>query len=55
MNFLLEAVREAPLEQVAIQTIYDGNKSSHFHPIRDSIRIYKTPLLYDRCPPFGGD
>jgi glycosyltransferase involved in cell wall biosynthesis len=46
MNFLLEAVREAPLEQVAIQTIYDGNKSSHFHPIRDSIRIYKTPLLY---------
>jgi glycosyltransferase involved in cell wall biosynthesis len=46
MNFLMEAVREAPLEQVAIQTIYDGNKSSHFHPIRDSIRIYKTPLLY---------
>jgi hypothetical protein len=42
----MEAVREAPLEQVAIQTIHDGNKSSHFHPIRDSIRIYKTPLLY---------
>lgn len=46
MNFLLEAVREAPLEQVNIATIYDDNKSSHFHPIRDSIRIYKTPLLY---------
>lgn len=46
MNFLMEAVREAPLEQVAIQTIYDDNKSSHFHPVRDSIRIYKVPLLY---------
>lgn len=46
MNFLLEAVKEAPLIQESIQTIYDGNKSSHFHPLRDSLRIYKTPLLY---------
>jgi len=46
MNFLLEAVRQAPLEQVGIATIYDDDKSSHFHLIRDSIRIYKTPLLY---------
>jgi hypothetical protein len=46
MNFLLEAVKEAPLTTVAIQTIYDGNKSSHFHPVRDSLRIYRTPLLY---------
>jgi glycosyltransferase involved in cell wall biosynthesis len=46
MNFLLEAVKEALVTKVAIQTIYDGNKTSHFHPVRDSIRIYKTPLLY---------
>jgi glycosyltransferase involved in cell wall biosynthesis len=46
MNFLMEAVKEAPLVQIPIQTIYDGNKSSHFHPVRDSLRIYKTPLLY---------
>jgi glycosyltransferase involved in cell wall biosynthesis len=46
MNFLLEAVKEAPLVQIGIQTIYDGNKSSHFHPFRDSARIYKTPLIY---------
>lgn len=46
MNFLMEAVKEAPLTKVGIQTIYDGNKSSHFHPVRDSLRIYKTPLLY---------
>lgn len=46
MNFLLEAVKEAPLLQLPIQTIYDGNKSSHFHPFRDSVRIYKTPLIY---------
>jgi glycosyltransferase involved in cell wall biosynthesis len=46
MNFLLEAVKEAPLIQVGIETIYDGNKSSHFHPFRDSLRIYKTPILY---------
>jgi glycosyltransferase involved in cell wall biosynthesis len=46
MNFLLAAVREAPLAQVNIQTIYDDNASSHFRPFRDSIRIYRTPLLY---------
>jgi putative flippase GtrA len=46
MNFLMEAVREAPLVSLPIQTIYDGNKSSHFHPFRDSFRIYRTPILY---------
>lgn len=46
MNFLMEAVREADLCQVGIQTIYDGNKSSHFHPVRDSFRIYRTPIVY---------
>jgi putative flippase GtrA len=46
MNFLNEAVKMAPLIQVKITTVYDDNKSSHFHPFRDSVRIYKTPLLY---------
>lgn len=46
MNFLLQAVKETSFYQVSIQTIYDGNKSSHFHPVRDSLRIYRTPILY---------
>jgi glycosyltransferase involved in cell wall biosynthesis len=46
MNFLLQAVKEAPMRSLSIKTIYDGNKTSHFHPVRDSLRIYKTPLLY---------
>lgn len=41
-NMLIET-KEAgvPIEEVKIETIYlDENKSSHFHPIRDSIQIY---------------
>lgn len=35
------------LMEVPIETIYENdNKSSHFHPIRDSIRIYYTILKY---------
>jgi hypothetical protein len=34
------------MRSLSIKTIYDGNKTSHFHPVRDSFRIYKTPLLY---------
>ncbi len=34
-----------PYSEVAIQTLYiEENKSSHFHPVRDSIRIYK-PII----------
>jgi putative flippase GtrA len=30
-----------PVQQVPIRTIYeDGNRGSHFHPLRDSMRIY---------------
>lgn len=46
MSFLMDAVKLAPVTPLSIQTIYDGNKSSHFHPFRDSLRIYKIPLLY---------
>lgn len=46
LNMLLEARRnQIELERVKIQTIYlNDNESSHFRPIRDSIRIY-APLL----------
>ena len=45
-NFLSDAVKEAGLSQITIKTIYDDNANSHFHPIKDSFRIYKTPILY---------
>ncbi len=36
-----------PVKQVPIRTIYlDGNKSSHFHPIFDSMRIYFLLLRF---------
>lgn len=46
LNMLLEAKRnDVELESVKIQTIYlNDNESSHFRPIRDSMRIY-APLL----------
>lgn len=45
MNFLTDAVKRVPLEQVQIRTVYENdNKGSHFHPVKDSLRIYKRPL-----------
>lgn len=36
-----------PLEEVTIETIYiDGNKGSHFHPLKDSARIYSVILRF---------
>ena len=47
MNFLTEAVRKADLVQIPIETVYEeGNKTSHFRPVRDSMLIYKKPLRY---------
>lgn len=47
MNFLTEAVRNADLVQIPIETVYEeGNKTSHFRPVRDSMLIYKKPLRY---------
>ncbi len=45
-HVLLEAVRRGvPLHGVPIATVYlDGNASSHFRPIRDSLRVAR-PLL----------
>ena len=46
LNILLEArARGCQLDSVPIATIYlDKNESSHFRPLRDSLRIY-APLL----------
>ncbi len=47
MNFLTEAVRIADLVQIPIETVYEeGNRTSHFRPVRDSLLIYKKPLRY---------
>ncbi|MCR4879741.1 MAG: bifunctional glycosyltransferase family 2/GtrA family protein [Bacilli bacterium] len=48
MNFLIQAVREVPLDQVAIKTIYEekGKHVSHFKTLKDSYLIYRTPIWY---------
>ena len=39
--------RSIPFSEVKIQTIYlDANASTHFHPIRDSLKIYKVILKF---------
>ncbi|BBH71131.1 glycosyl transferase [Actinoplanes sp. OR16] len=46
LRLLLRAVHEGlAIEEVEIATVYlEGNKSSHFRPFQDSVRIYR-PLL----------
>ncbi|MBR5111147.1 MAG: bifunctional glycosyltransferase family 2/GtrA family protein [Clostridia bacterium] len=46
MNMLIQASnRRIPMRAVTIETIYhEENKGTHFHPIRDSWRIYKLLL-----------
>ena len=48
MNMLIEcADRGIPVKEEKIQTIYiDDNSSSHFHAVRDSIRIYKVFIKF---------
>ena len=45
-NMLLDMHEQSvPFEEVTIRTIYiNGNSTSHFHPIHDSIKVYK-PIL----------
>ena len=47
-NVLLEMkANKIPFEEVTIQTIYiDDNDSSHFNPIVDSFKIYKTIFAF---------
>ena len=46
MNQLIHcAVKKVPMRPLPIDTVYhDENKGTHFHPIRDSWRIYKLLL-----------
>lgn len=48
MNFLTDVAKEKmPIFQIPIHTIYvNKNQCSHFHVIKDSVRIYKKPLKY---------
>ena len=48
MNFLTDAVRNYPFKEIDIETIYENkeNKTSHFRPFVDALRIYRTPILY---------
>ncbi|MCL2819421.1 MAG: bifunctional glycosyltransferase family 2/GtrA family protein [Oscillospiraceae bacterium] len=48
MNMLIECNNsKTKIEEVSIETIYlDKNKGTHFNPLLDSIRIYKTFVKY---------
>ncbi len=48
MNVLLACTRtDIPIREVTIQTIYyDNNAGSHFHPVRDSFRIYRNIIRF---------
>lgn len=48
MNMLMQAAKKKiPIREVTIDTIYENNnEGSHFHPFRDSIRIYSKILKY---------
>lgn len=48
MNVLLHLKQEdISVEEVPIHTVYlDNNSSSHFHPVRDSFRIYREILRF---------
>jgi len=46
INMLIDAARKKlNIVEVLIQTVYfDNNRETHFHPIKDSIRIYRVML-----------
>lgn len=48
MNFLTDAVRNYQYKEVDIETIYHNNKNetTHFRPLVDSYRVYRSPILY---------
>lgn len=51
MNFLIKAVKKAPLLMISIETVYEGgNKGSHFRPVRDSFLIYKSAFFTPGSP-----
>jgi len=48
MNMILDTKeKNIPVLEISIQTVYiNENQSSHFNPLRDSMRIYKSFLKY---------
>ena len=48
LNAVVKTYREEdPLLFVPVETVYEeNNSSSHFHAVKDSVRIYKAPLKY---------
>lgn len=48
MNVLMELPRSGTgIKEIWIETVYlDGNSSSHFNPLKDSVRIYREILKY---------
>lgn len=56
MNMLLEAVPAGySFQEVDIETVYlEQNKSSHFHPFKDSLRVYMPILKFSMSSVFSG-
>lgn len=48
MNMLMVLAKKGiPIHEEWIETVYiDGNNSSHFHPLKDSVRIYREILKF---------
>ncbi len=48
MNVLLHCAKKGiPIREIPIQTVYENNNSgSHFHPLRDSVKIYGVILKF---------
>ena len=46
INMLIDAARKKlDMVEVPIQTVYfDNNRETHFHPVKDSVRIYRVML-----------
>lgn len=54
INVLLEGIKKFPIKSVPIETIYiDGNRSSHFHPLKDAIKIYKEIFKFTMSSMIG--
>jgi glycosyltransferase involved in cell wall biosynthesis len=55
LMMLIQAIEcNIPVQALCTQTVYiDNNQSSHFHPIRDSIKIYRifVPYIFKRQIP----
>lgn len=45
-TMLIESIKkDIPIKEITIDTVYfDGNSETHFHPVKDSVRIYKLIL-----------